>query len=127
MTEPVAASPLRVRPYTLTMGRTTAAARLEIETIVRSNPAGGAVQGRADEPARNLAVPEASAIIALCHEPMSIAEISAHLKLPLQVVKILVGDLVADGRVVTQSQAAEAGGRPDLVLLERVLEGLQSL
>ncbi len=124
----IAPSTLRVRPYMLTMGRTTAAVNLEIETIVR---AVGVTDGRPAiviDPARARRLgPETRRIIELCHRPLSVAELSAHLRLPLQVIKVLVGDLVADGLVTTHSQTAEVAGRPDLVLLERVLEGLQRL
>ena len=50
-----------------------------------------------------------------------------HLGLPLQVVKVLVGDLAAIEAVSTHRGGFQADGRPDLALLERVLDGLQSL
>lgn len=109
-------SALRVRPYTVTRGRTEADVDLSVETMINVTP-----QQRAGK-----VVTEAQAILDLCQEPLSIAEISAHLKLPLQVVKVLVGDLVIDGRAATHG-AAQSDGRPDLALLERVLDGLQSL
>lgn len=112
-------SRLRVRPYTVTRGRTDTEVALGVETMVRVT-AGG------DSGTKNVAS-ESRAILELCTEPLSIAEISAHLKLPLQVVKILVGDLVAAGRLGTNTGSAQADGRPDLALLERVLDGLQSL
>jgi hypothetical protein len=138
------ARPLRVRPYTLTRGRTSAAARLAIETIVRATADGGynghggddlgvavdpevVLDSAGDDPAQLIASPEARAIMELTRQPHSIAELSAHLGLPLQVTKILVGDLVTAGLVSTTSPAVESGGRPDLLLLERVLEGLQQL
>lgn len=108
---------LRVRPYTVTGGRTRAAIDLEIETMVQTS---------VGHNGRGL-VTEARAILTLCAAPQSIAEISAHLSLPLQVVKVLVGDLVASDRVSTHSAAPASGSRPDLALLERVLDGLQSL
>ncbi len=111
-------SRLRVRPYTVTRGRTDAEIELGVETMIQvvAGTAGG-----------NKGVTEARAIVQLCEEPLSIAEISAHLKLPLQVVKVLVGDLVVAGVVATHSGSIQSDGRPDLALLERVLDGLQSL
>ena len=110
-------SRLRVRPYTVTRGRTTSQVELGLETMIRSTEvgAGGKVAN------------EAKAIVELCKQPQSIAEISAHLKLPLQVAKVLVGDLVVEGRVATNTGSVQSDGRPDLALLERVLDGLQSL
>jgi hypothetical protein len=111
-------SRMRVRPYTVTRGRTDAEIELGVETMIQL-VAGKSPDGKI--------VSEARAIISLCKEPLSIAEISAHLKLPLQVVKVLVGDLVVAGHVATHGGSNQSDGRPDLALLERVLDGLQSL
>ena len=69
---------------------------------------------------------EQRAIAALCHDILSIAEVSAKLHLPLGVVRILVGDM-ADEHLVVIHRPAHAGDRPDLALLERVLYGLHSI
>lgn len=111
-------SALRVRPYTVTKGRTQADIELGVETMIRATEPTG------DGPKLET---ESRAIIELCSEPLSIAEISAHLSLPLQVVKVLVGDLVGAGIVSTHGAGTQSDGRPDLALLERVLDGLQSL
>jgi Protein of unknown function (DUF742) len=66
------------------------------------------------------------AIGALCRDILSIAEVSAHLHLPLGVVRVLVGDM-ADERLVMVHRPAHAGDRPDLALLERVLDGLRTI
>ena len=66
------------------------------------------------------------AIAALCHDLLSIAEVSAHLHLPLGVIRVLVGDM-ADERLVMVHRPIHAGDRPDLALLERVLDGLQTI
>ncbi|MEM7274814.1 MAG: DUF742 domain-containing protein [Actinomycetota bacterium] len=108
---------LRVRPYTVVRGRTEAKIELSLETMIRT-------EGGADTAG---AVAEAAAIMKLCGTPQSVAEISAKLGLPLQVAKVLVGDLVVEGKVATHHGSARSDGRPDLALLERVLDGLQSL
>ena len=69
---------------------------------------------------------EQRAIAALCHEILSIAEVSARLHLPLGVIRILVGDM-ADDHLVIVHRPAQAGDQPDLTLLERVLDGLHSI
>ena len=69
---------------------------------------------------------EQRAIAVLCHDLLSIAELSAKLHLPLGVVRILVGDM-ADEHLVVVHWPAHAGDRPDLALLERVLDGLHSI
>ena len=69
---------------------------------------------------------EQRAIATLCHDILSIAEVSARLHLPLGVVHILVGDM-ADERLVMVYRPAQAGDRPDLTLLQRVLYGLHTI
>ncbi|MGH1492682.1 MAG: DUF742 domain-containing protein [Acidimicrobiales bacterium] len=119
-------SSLRVRPYTVTGGRTKADIELEIETMIQTTTQTASSAGGWQTDSRGL-ISESRALLELCVTPLSIAEISAHLRLPLQVIKVLVGDLVIAKRVATHGAAPETGARPDLALLERVLDGLQSL
>jgi len=107
----------RVRPYAMTGGRTRPTHDdLEIEALVSTTSVGG--------PTPKLTV-EQRAIAALCHELLSIAEVSAQLHLPLGVIRVLVGDM-ADEHLVIVYRPAYAGDRPDLALLERVLHGLRT-
>jgi hypothetical protein len=90
---------------------------LEIEALVSTLSVG--------EPTPRLTV-EQRAIAALCHDILSIAEVSARLHLPLGVIRVLVGDM-ADEHLVMVHRPAHGGDRPDLAVLERVLDGLQSI
>jgi hypothetical protein len=56
-----------------------------------------------------------------------LAEISARLKIHLQVARVLVGDLVQAEQVAIHTASKDNDRRPDLQLLEKVLDGLQSL
>ncbi len=58
----------------------------------------------------------------------SVAEIAATTKMPLLVAMILAGDLVKDG-FLTLSQVSldEAAGRPDVALLNKVLDRLKAV
>jgi hypothetical protein len=113
-----AADPQRVRPYAMTGGRTRPTHDdLAIETLVSTTSVG--------ELTPKLTV-EQRAIAVLCHDLLSIAEVSAKLHLPLGVIRVLVGDM-ADEHLVMVHRPAHAGDRPDLVLLERVLSGLHSI
>jgi hypothetical protein len=78
--------------------------------------------------ARDLSVlsPECQAILGCCRDWRSVAEISAVLRLPLGVVRVLIADMAEDG-LVRIHQLDHAQGRPDLNLLERVLSGLRKL
>ena len=111
---------LRVRSYVITQGRTRSSVDLPLETLVRVTPQGVSAAPR-------LAL-ERKKIVSLCNAPISIAEISAHLSVPLGVARVLVGDMAEQGLLTSyQPQHAKTGERPDLKLLERVLDGLQAL
>jgi len=104
----------RVRPYTMTRGRTRTGVALAVETLVET--ASGA---------ESRGVPqEQQAICRLCVRPISVAEVSARIALPLGVVRVLLDDMAGDGLVVLHVASTD---RPDLALMERVLDGLQRL
>jgi hypothetical protein len=107
-----------VRPYTVTGGRTQPRYKLALEALVTAS---------VYEP-RDLSVlaPECQAILQFCLDWRSVAEISAVLRMPLGVARILVADMSADG-LVRIHQRDDSEGRPDLNLLERVLSGLRKI
>jgi hypothetical protein len=108
----------RVRPYAMTGGRTRPTHDdLEIEALVSTTSVG--------ERTPKLTV-EQHAIAVLCHDLLSIAEVSAQLHLPLGVIRVLVDDM-ADEHLVIVYRPAHTGDRPDLALLERVLYGLHTI
>ncbi|MDP9846069.1 hypothetical protein J2853_005280 [Streptosporangium lutulentum] len=73
-----------------------------------------------------LLTPEQDAIIRLCRSFRSVAEISALLRIPLGVARVLVADMVDEGLVRIHQPRLEQG-QPDLNMLERVLSGLRRL
>lgn len=107
-----------VRPYTVTGGRTRPRYDLAIEALVSSAP----------YPPRDVTTltPEYRAIIDLCRSWRSVAEISALLRLPLGVARVLIADMAHEG-LLRLHQARPADAQPDLRLLERVLSGLRNL
>jgi hypothetical protein len=110
---------LRVRPYALTGGRTRSGADLPFETLVKVSQLGQSAAPR-------LAL-ERKKIAQMCSSPISIAEISAHLHVPIGVARVLVGDMNEEGLLTTYKPDTSAGERPTIQLLERVLDGLQAL
>jgi Protein of unknown function (DUF742) len=102
-----------VRPYLLTGGRTKAS--LPIETVVTTR--------RELEPGSGFAT-EQRAIVALCATPSAVAEVSAHLHLPLGVARVLVADLVDEGWLWASQTA---GDHPEIDLVERLISGLRAL
>jgi hypothetical protein len=108
-----------VRPYYMTGGRTRPAHDdLEWETLV-STTALGATSPRVGGVERR-------AIVSLCRDLLSIAEVSAHLDLPLGVARVLIGDMAEQGFLILH-RPTTVGDRPDLALLQRVLYGLHQL
>jgi hypothetical protein len=55
-----------------------------------------------------------------------VAEISALLRIPLGVVRVLISDMATEGLVRVHQPQLDAG-KPDINLLERVLSGLRRL
>lgn len=109
-----------VRPYTVTGGRTRSrgSADLPMETLVTISSTGRAR-------AAGLRF-ERGDVIRLCASTQSVAEVSAHLKLPLGVARVLVGDLHAEGLLDVHMPVPAQSG-PDAALLGKVLDGLQAL
>lgn len=70
--------------------------------------------------------PEQAAILRLCDSPLSVAEVSAYLRLPVSVVKVLLADLLDRGSVQVRGPVPIAV-LPDRELLEAVINGLQRL
>jgi hypothetical protein len=70
--------------------------------------------------------PEQASILRLCRSPLSVAELSAYLRLPVSLVTVLLADLLADGRVKARAPIPKAL-LPDPALIEAVMHGLQRL
>ncbi|SFW61634.1 DUF742 domain-containing protein [Amycolatopsis australiensis] len=116
---PVASVNSRVRPYTRTGGRTRSDHNLALEALVSTSDDGRRYRGvRSVEHRR---------ICDLCLDTRSVAEIAAHLRLPLGVVKVLVGDMADIGLVLIHQTELILGDRSSREFMERVLAGLRAL
>jgi Protein of unknown function (DUF742) len=104
-----------LRPFVITSGRVDGPdPAIGMETQVTAHP--GAAPARLP--------PEKRAIVTLCVEPMSVAEISARLRLHLGVTRILVGDLRAAGQLDVHVLDNDF---PDPETILRVIRGLRAL
>ncbi|MET8995253.1 DUF742 domain-containing protein [Amycolatopsis sp. NPDC004169] len=116
---PVASPGSRVRPYARTGGRTRSDHNLALEALVSTSDDGRRYRGvRSVEHRR---------ICDLCLDTRSVAEIAAHLRLPLGVVKVLVGDMADIGLVLIHQTELILGDRSSREFMERVLAGLRAL
>jgi Protein of unknown function (DUF742) len=108
------------RYYVLTNGRSEPgpeAAALDVATLIVSRS--GPVPGKQHEH---------ESIVRVCGAPMAMAELSSHLRLPFSILAVLVGDLLAEGRVEARHPVSVWSGHDiDRRILEEVLIGLQGL
>ena len=120
MDEPEPDRPSLVRPYTLTAGRTDSRVHLPLEAPVETLDTtkepqwpGHDVRGQ---------------IVDLCSASPSVAEIAAHLSLPLGVARVLIGDLVTQGYLRVQTTLDDSASFDERrELIGRTLRGLRAL
>ncbi|MGW7516527.1 DUF742 domain-containing protein [Streptomyces sp. NPDC054796] len=69
------------------------------------------------------------AILRICRYPTAVVEVASDLGLPVSIVRILLGDLLAAGRITARHPrtAASADQLPDPEILKQVLVGLRNL
>jgi hypothetical protein len=117
MSESSEPTPRFVRPYTLTGGRTEAVVDLPFEATMVL------IEQVVDRTAPN---PESNRILAVC-DHQSVAEVSAMMKMPIGVTRVLLGDLVQQGFIKVQSTITENTSHDERIdLIERTLRGLRS-
>jgi hypothetical protein len=108
-----------IRPYVLTSGRAREkSVALDMITVVAT-----ALELSEDV----FLEPEQRRVLELCRTPSSVAEVAAHLSLPIAVVKVLIADLAERRHVYTQTPPAPDSRSKRRDLLEAVLDGIQRL
>lgn len=108
----------RIRPYVLTAGRTKPKVSLPMEATLFLEPAARD---------RSWPSPATARIISVC-DRRSVAEVSAHVQMPLGVVRVLLGDLVDAGFVSVQATITDQSSRDERRdLIERTLRGLRAI
>jgi hypothetical protein len=111
-----------VRPYAVTGGRTEPADGevLDLIAVIVDS-------GRPDGPDDPIGLsPEHRRILALCRQPAALADVASDTVLPLGVVRVLVADLIQQGRIKVLPQRPP-GDQPSAELLKEVLHGLRAL
>jgi hypothetical protein len=106
-----------VRPYALVRGRTRATgADFGLVTMV--------TVARRIRPDPAILEPEHLQLLCLC--PATVADLSADLRLPLGVVRVILGDLRERGFIHVH-RPVQPSSLPDIALLRRVADGLRRL
>ncbi|MFJ8196376.1 DUF742 domain-containing protein [Streptomyces sp. NPDC096152] len=103
-----------VRPFTVSNGRTRPSIALDLMSQVMATGV---------TPLGYLG-PEHSQALDRCRAPAPVAEVAAHLRLPVAVTKVLLSDLVDWGALTTKTPAFHHQPT-DRALLEAVLDGLR--
>ncbi|HEX2212276.1 MAG TPA: DUF742 domain-containing protein [Mycobacterium sp.] len=120
-TEPgTADEPSLVRPYTLTAGRTDSGVELPLEAPVEA-----LITAKPRPWPRN---DVRGQVLTCCEHGYSVAEIAAHLSLPLGATRFLVGDLVTQGYLRAHASCGDSMTIDERrELLSRTLRGLRAL
>ena len=109
-----------VRPYALTGGRTRPDAELDLDVV-------SIVETTEETVARHMDLgPEHLEILRMCHVPLSVAEVSSSLDLPVDVVRVLLSDVHGLGLVLVRPPAS-ISKMHDVDLLKEVINGLRAL
>lgn len=107
------------RPYALTGGRTRSRVELRFDLIDVVAWTGAPVDPQ-------LVGVEGRRIVEMCRVPITVADLTSRLRVPLAVVRVLLGDLVHDGLVAVRV-ATPKGRVTDQRLLARVLAGIRAM
>lgn len=102
------------RVYVITGGRAAPPSDLDLVALIVA----------ADSAPPGLS-PERAAIMRLCRRPLSVAELSAHLRLPFSATAVLVADLLTAGLARQRRPVRPAHVDPEL--LKQVINGLRRL
>ncbi|MBO2451435.1 DUF742 domain-containing protein [Actinomadura barringtoniae] len=108
-----------VRPYVMTSGRIEPSrGKFDLITLVVAI---------GPEPESEIGLgPEHMAIMRICQSVLSVAELTAHLDLPVATVRVLLGDLLDKGFITLQEPEPEADMH-DIRLYKAVIDGLRAL
>jgi Protein of unknown function (DUF742) len=116
--EGVAPEPAAVRSYAMTNGRSRGTIHLEFEAMLQVTPA-------ANEAHIALSF-ERAAIVQLCRsEILSVAELSARLRVPIGVIRVVASDLIVEG--LLEAFLPSLGVAEDVDLISRLIEGVRAL
>lgn len=107
-----------VRAYAMTGGRAHTTIHLEFETMLQST-----ADGREALTAVRF---ERADIVRLCqNDPQSVAELSARLRLPIGVVRVVASDLLSEGFLEAFQPSSNVAD--DVLLITRLIAGVRAL
>jgi hypothetical protein len=112
-----------IRPYAVTRGRIRPGVEIALEALVETTVLGRTAMMRGGQ-----GESERRYIAAMCDggRVQSLAEIAAHMQLPLSAARVIVADMIADGLLAVHEPVTLGDGNhaTNMELLERMLSGL---
>lgn len=102
------------RPFIVASGKTKPMAEVSIETLVQSN--------KADHGARF----EKGKVLDRATDAISVAELSAHLSMPIGTTMVVVGELIDEG-LLTAHETADQSDISDLNIMTRIIQRVREL
>lgn len=107
-----------VRAYAMTGGRAHSSGQLEFETMLQAT-----ADGREALTAVRF---ERAEIVRLCQsDPLSVAELSARMHVPIGVVRVVASDLLAEGFLEAFHPSSDVAD--DVLLITRLIAGVRAL
>ncbi|HCT77552.1 MAG TPA: DUF742 domain-containing protein [Micromonosporaceae bacterium] len=108
-----------VRPYAMTSGRTRPAkGKFDLVALIAATRPATALRAGYS--------PEHVAIIQMSQRPISVAEVAAHLDLPISIVRVFLGDLLESELIVVRHAHPDDPPFSDAIF-EAMLDGLRAL
>jgi Protein of unknown function (DUF742) len=115
-----------VRPYAVSGGRTRGSSRFDVLAFVVATQADRPTPPGVGAPQAQHLQPEHRRILDRARTPVSVAELGAHLNLPLGVVRVLLSDLLQE-RLIAIHEPVDGAKRPEENVLKAVIDGLRAL
>lgn len=104
------------RPYVVTGGNTEVQGSVAIETLVETVPAS----------AEGLRFEKQQLAKLAAGSPLSVAELSAHLRMPIGTTMVLVGELIGSG-TLRSHQTSASSDLSDLNIMTRIINRVREL
>lgn len=105
-----------IRPYLVSRGNTQPQADIAIEMLVETVPAS----------AKGLRFEKQQLAQLAASSPLSVAELSAHLKMPIGTTMVLVGELIDTG-TLRSHQTSTSSDLSNLNIMNRIIERVREL
>jgi len=104
----------RTRPFIVASGKTAPKAHVAIEMLVEATGTDKLVRF------------EKRKLIEQASSPISVAELSSHLKMPIGTTMVIVGELLDEG-LLKAHKTAEQSGLTDLNIMTRIIQRVREL